>query len=492
MRMKLTAAFALLFAAAAWAAIEIIPPPAIHPPGPAASGDAPASPQQDPAAPAVPAGAGVLELLNGDRMTGTWERMDTSAGLISFRHESLREPADVATIGLRRFKASRRENGAQTPASNWAVTLTNGDLLRGEMVALDDQTLELDTWYSGRVKIARALIQSARHTSAMGTIFEGPGNPEGWTNTHGSPRIFNEDIHLNDDIIGRQLDRMPPKSRIDFELKWFAKCAFLFTFYSDQTTTHVGTNHCYEFALQDNNRITLYHIIPMSANRRIGQANLQGLESINDQYAARFSIFTDLEQKKILVYVNGAQVADWTDFQGFDGKGKAIVFCSCMGSPPIIVRNIRVSEWDGRTPDSGKEAPAVGTAETLSLNDGDHISGALKALSGETACVETSFGVQEISVDRIYLITFAKNDARARRNRDDMRLALWDDTIITLGSARLAEEVVEGSSDNTGSIRLPLSGVRSAEWNLYGQREPEEKQEDKSGTDMMLHITRGG
>ncbi|MBP7274719.1 MAG: hypothetical protein KBA51_00785 [Kiritimatiellae bacterium] len=486
--MKMTAVFAVFFTAAAWAAIEIIPSPATNPPGTDASGGAPASPEQDPAAPAGPAGAGVLELLNGDRLTGTWERMDASTGLISFRHESLREPADVATIGLRRFKASRRGTGTQAPASNWAVTLTNGDLMRGNVVALDDKTLELDTWYSGRVKIDRALVQSTAHTSAMGTIFEGPGDPEGWTNTKGKPRFSNEDIHLgNNAIVGRELDRMPPKSRIDFEVRWFAYCYFLVAFYADKPTLQDGANGCYMFSLQGNSRIELNRVTPNSGQRRIGQTNLQGLENESQQYVARFSIFTDVAQKKILVYMNGAQVADWTDSQVFDGKGKAIAFCSSQGNP-LLVRNIRVSEWDGRTPDSGKEASGVGTAETLSLNNGDQLSGDLKSLSGETARVETSFGALEIPVDRINLITFAKNEARARRNRGDMRLALWDDTIVTLDIARLADGSFEGSSENMGSMRLPLSGVRSAEWNLYGRREPEDKQEEEAGPEVMFPI----
>ena len=485
MRMKMTTVFALFSAAAGWAAIEILPPPAVEPPAAVDGAGAAESTGPDAPAPAGPAGAGVLELLNGDRLTGVLEGMDASTGVISFRHANMREPAAIASIGLERFKAARRENAGRTP-SNWAVTLTNEDLLRGDLVSLDEKSLELDTWYSGRLKIDRALVQSVAHTSAIGTIFEGPGDLQDWIVPRGKPRFSEGDIHLgNNVIIGRELERMPPRSRIDFEVRWFAYCYFMVQFYADQPAAQDGSSGGYMFNLQGNSRIELNRITPNAGQRRIGQMNLQGLENENQQFAVRFSIYTDLEQKKILVYVNDKPAAEWTDPQAFDGKGKAISFASMQGNP-LLVRNIRVSEWDGRAPDSASASSGEGAGETLSLRNGDLLSGALQSLREGTARVETSFGVLEIPADRINRIAFGKNDARARRNRGDLRLVLWDDTTVTLDVARLADGNFEGRSENMGSMRVPLSGVRSADWNLYGRRKPENPVEGSPEAGMII------
>lgn len=493
MNMKTTAAFLAMLSTAAWAAIEVIPPPPVQPTPSGGDTAVVAQPGAENAGGAV--GSGVLELLNADRLTGTLESMDAKAGLLSFRHQNMRDTIAISLIGVDRFNAASRPS-APVSASKWAVELTNGDLLRGDVVSLDDKKLELETWYAGRLRIDRALVRSASHMAGMGVVYEGPGNAEGWKAPRGKPRFADNGVDMSSNVmIGRELDRMPPKSRIDFELRWFAYCYFMCNFYADQPASADGNSGAYMFTLQGNSRIELNRTTPNSGQTRIGTANIQGLENDNQQYKARISIFTDLENRKVLVYVNDKPVADWTDPQPFAGKGKSITFASMQGNP-MSLRGVRVSEWDGRAPSAGSPAPAAGGAkgEVLSLQNGDTLSGELKTIREGKAQVGTSFGNLDIPVDRVDFITFAKNEARARRTKGDVKLTLWDESIVTLDISSLSNGSFEGKSENMESMKVPLSGVRSAQWNLYSKRKdkPEDEKPDGSQAGGTVIIRGGG
>ncbi len=493
MKMKTMATAVAMLSTAAWAAIEVIPPPVVQPPPAGGETVVPVEPGMEGAVAAIP-GAGVIELMNGDRLTGTVESMDAATGLLSFRHESMRDPMAVALIGIDRFNASSRPADA-TPASNWAVELTNGDRLRGELVSLTDKTLELETWYSGRIQMDRALVRSAAHTAGVGTVYEGPGNAEGWKAPRGKPRFSENTVDMSSNVmIGRELDRMPPKSRIDFEIRWFAYCYFMCHFYADQPASMDGNSGAYMLTIQGNSRVELNRITPNSGQSRIGQANIQGLENESQQFKARITIFTDLESRKLVVYVNDKPVGDWTDPQPFTGKGKCLSFASMQGNP-LSLRGVRVSEWDGRLPAAGAAAPAAGGAqgEVLSLRNGDTLTGELKTIREGKAQVGTSFGNLDIPMDRVDFITFAKNDARARRTKGDARLTLWDETVVTLDLSSLTNGTFEGKSENMGSMRIPLKGVRTAQWNLYSKRknkpDDEKPLEGQAGNAVII---RGG
>ena len=61
-------------------------------------------------------------------------------------------PTVLAALGPKMLELSATRTAA-------AVFLTNGDMLRGTVTALDATTLTLETWYAGTMKIKRAMVR---------------------------------------------------------------------------------------------------------------------------------------------------------------------------------------------------------------------------------------------------------------------------------------------------------------------------------------------
>ena len=53
------------------------------------------------------------------------------------------------------------------------VTLTNGNVLRGQVGALDDESIVLDTWYAGSLKLRRVMVDSLRVIDRALAIYSG-------------------------------------------------------------------------------------------------------------------------------------------------------------------------------------------------------------------------------------------------------------------------------------------------------------------------------
>lgn len=449
-------AAALGIAAGVPAAIEIQPP--ADTPAPAAGG-----PATERSAETAAGGAGRLEMINGDRMTGTLESMDPAAGTLVFRHPSVRDPMAVALPAVDRYTAAP---GVAAPASGpWTVELTNGDELKGEVRALAADKLELDTWYAGRVQVARPMIR-ALHQGGGASIYEGPGDDEtGWVAGRGALTLRDGALIMgNNQIIGRELPSMPKRARVDVELRWMAYSYIMIHLYADKPASQDGSGGAYILSFQGNQRLEMSRMTPNQGTRRLGVANLPGMESETQQFQIRFTIFCDAEKRTFAVWVNDRAAAEFQDPQAFEGTGRALTFFN-MQSPQLEVRNISVRAWDGRLPNAAA-APAA-DADLLTLRNGDQLSGEVKAMTDKSIQVETAFGSLEIPHDRVERLVFREGETRARRNRGDVRLTLTDGSKVTLDLQKMEAGVFEGASENVSSARIPWSGVKRAEWNLY-------------------------
>jgi hypothetical protein len=454
---RVAVAAVLVIVAGARGAIEIQPPS--EPPPPAAGGAAPAGPE----ARGGSAGAGRLEMINGDRMTGTLESMDPAAGTLVLRHPSVRDPMTVALPAVDSYTAAP---GAPAPeAGPWTVELSNGDELKGGVRALAADKLELDTWYSGRVQVARPMIR-ALHQGGGATIYEGPGDDEtGWVAGRGALTLRDGALIMgNNQIVGRELPSMPKRARIDVELRWMAYSYIMIHLYADKPASQDGSGGAYILSFQGNQRLEMSRMTPNQGTRRLGIANLPGMESESQQFQVRFSIFCDVEKRTFAVWVNDRAAAEFQDPQAFEGTGRALTFFT-MQSPQTEVRNIAVRAWDGRLPSAA--AAAAADADLLTLRNGDQLSGEVKTMTDTSIQVETAFGSLEIPHDRVERLVFRAGETRARRNRGDVRLTLTDGSKITLDLQKMEAGVFEGTSENVSGVRLPWSGVKRAEWNLY-------------------------
>ena len=120
---------------------------------------------------------GRLRSMSAGRSVG-WEYPDVS-GSIEFR------PTNIAWI---RFEKAKTVSAQSQPSCRFRFA--NGDEVFGSLTAIEEDTLQLETWFGGALKAPRQALQSIVFLSkGFSIVYEGPTSAEGWV--HGkTPRTW--------------------------------------------------------------------------------------------------------------------------------------------------------------------------------------------------------------------------------------------------------------------------------------------------------------
>jgi hypothetical protein len=135
-----------------------------------------------PASPALaddPPG-GVIRFANQNQLAGTLDSLTTDR-LVWNSHQLERpSPFFVDQVLDVTLPAELPELKADHDA---ILNLTNGDILHGQLSSVTDQTIELDTWYAGKLTIKRPMVASLKITGRPKLYYRGPDSLEGWEQT---------------------------------------------------------------------------------------------------------------------------------------------------------------------------------------------------------------------------------------------------------------------------------------------------------------------
>ena len=127
---------------------------------------------------AAPRGA-VLTFNNGDKMSGTMIGYEAKKGIL-WRHPAISGGMRVESTSVRKISLSNEVAPKGARIHSARVRLVNGDEIAGELSALDEKMLTIDTWYAGRLRIPRAAIVHLVPGALSKVVFEGPDSLKGW------------------------------------------------------------------------------------------------------------------------------------------------------------------------------------------------------------------------------------------------------------------------------------------------------------------------
>ncbi len=278
--------------------------------------------------------------------------------------ESIRTPACTGIVPRRAttidFKTSQisqirlgSHKAPNTPQSAQLIVLTNGDVLPGNIVSLDDKTLLLDTWYAGHLTIPHSMVRRITPLSnANSPIYEGPAGMDGWVvGRIGASRSWSfRDgalIGSNYGTVGRDV-KLPDLADIQFDVVLRGNNQFSIGIYSDRADNF---GNCYILQLS-----TGYTELQRNS-RNGGSTDLGGtqLQNIMRHDKSHIELRASKQKKSIWLLIDGRMVKEWSDPAEFNGDGGSIIF-SCQLGTFVKVSNIKVSKWDGKFDDSSAAA----------------------------------------------------------------------------------------------------------------------------------------
>jgi hypothetical protein len=366
-----------------------------------------------------------------------------------------------------------------------AISLTNGDLIRGQLASVSDEIVELDTWFAGRMKFNRLMIADIRIRERAKFLYRGPTGLDGWQQSDSKPAWTYQNSTFRSaggGSIARNVN-LPDECFIAFDASWRGSLGLKLAFFSDEPASSQPKTG-YEIAFQSRS-VNLRGIKP---SRRIGYT--QNALSLQENEKARIEIRASLKSGKVCLFVDGEIIDVWTDPDVARNEiGRGIHFIALNQSSPLQISRIEVGAWDGeveQVPDrrvppgmhggpemeDGQESapepaekPGTGRME---LRNGDNIAGQVVSIDGGIITVKTPYRDVKLPVETLRSLALKPVDLeRCKRENGDVRAWLPDGSSLVFRLESTDDGILTGSSQNFGTARFKSSAFSRIEFNIY-------------------------
>jgi hypothetical protein len=384
---------------------------------------------------------GTVQLLSGEYLGGTLAGL--SNGIVRWQFPEALDAIELAQTNVV-FANPAPAGGSLTnlPALPGRVQLTNGDVLRAEILSVDRRQVQVRTLYAGPLTVARAYVAGLRPGAvAEGVLDAGP--LERWNS--GKHREFN----------------LPPRFSLSFEAA------------GPPASWNMAVVLCRKEVRQNNwNGRTGYHVYLQPASVMLqtivlnpaggsiaatnpGQAAMPGL---NRRGSVQISCLVDRPKNEIYLMVDGKLATKSIGQRQHpvpDGNGIQFAFLPLHGQPPLQIRELVLADWKGTAEALSAALPA---GDQVRLHDQTLLAGGIEALR-DGVVVRT--GQAPVALGRVGTIHFdPANAVRVRRASNDVRVTLVNGDHLTLNAPRLDERGVTGTVEGIGPVSLAAEAVR--------------------------------
>ena len=384
------------------------------------------------------------------------------------------------------------------------LTLMNGNSVRGQIAAVTDDTITLDTWYAGRLSFRRVMVREVTIDARPTLVFSGPTGLDGWTQStktaawtydYGSLRMAQLPANENGAMrtgasrgIGRDVG-LPDECIIGFDLAWRGSLMLNFNFFSDDVSS--DSPACgYQISCQG----SYASIRRQNATMQFG--DVANIPEFKENEKARIEVRVSRKSGNICFYINGRFAALWKDPGVAKAKlGKCIQFVQ-HGSESLRISGIKVALWDGVLDEFSDEnaamlgmgmgmglrlqrgqlkeepkpeaKPKSSEDGRMKLRNGDSIGGEVTSIVDGVISIKTPFADVKLPVARVRNIVLkpAALEEPLRRT-GDVRAWFGDGSSIVFCLDAMTQDAVTGHSQLFGTATFKLAAFNRIEFNIY-------------------------
>lgn len=367
------------------------------------------------------------------------------------------------------------------------VTLTNGDVLCGQLASVAEDAVELDTWFAGRMKLNRLMISDIRINERPEFIYRGPAGLDGWTQSGEKPAWTYQNSGFRSESAGSIAKdvKLPDECSIAFDATWRGSFGLELDFFSNDLSTERPTSG---YAMSFRQRFVSLR----SGKNQRNLGNVTNAVSLQENEKARIEVRASLKSGKICVLIDGRLIEVWTDPDVVrDEAGRGIHFVS-LNSSPVQISHIEVTAWDGEvgqifdpqgealvaapgmpgeqdmdeTQQSAPvEKPKPGRME---LRNGDDLAGEVVSILDGIITVKTPFREVKLPIQVLRSISLKPVDLeRCKRENGDLRGWFADGSSVVFRLEAVNEGILTGYSQNFGTLPFKISAFSRIEFNIY-------------------------
>lgn len=422
-----------------------------------------------------------VRFANNDQLTGSVESLTTER--LIWKSSILEKPTAffLKSVLELTLTAEQPEISAGHEAT---ITLTNGDLVRGQLASVADDVVELDTWFAGRMKFNRLMIADIKISEQPNFIYRGPTSLDGWTQSSDPPTW----LYLNGGFrstangsISRNV-ALPDECSIAFDAAWRGNFSIRMSIFSDNLESDRPTTG-YDITFQSRS------IYLRSSKTQKFLGHTPNAVALQENEKARIEIRASLKSGKIGVFIDGRLIDVWTDPDVATTEvGRGIHFIT-QNASPVQISRIEIGHWDGeidQVPDpqmqggfrqfgmpdldeeiqpTPKKEPGAGRME---LRNGDSINGEVLSIDNGVITVKTSFREVKLPVESLRSVALKPVDLeRCKRENGDVRGWFPDGSSIVFRLDQVGDGTLTGYSQNFGTTKFKTNAFNRIEFNIY-------------------------
>lgn len=414
----------------------------------------------------------VMRFINNDQITGQLQSI--SASHLEWSSSALAEPASFPVHQVLDLTLPDTD---QPPASEHTASLTmkNGDIIRGQLVAVEDDNIVIDTWYAGKLTLNRPMVSTITIENTQTNRYMGPSSMDGWklSDEKEAPWIYLRQAFISNGrgSIGRN-NVLPTECSVAFDVEWKSDNINLKVVLFAEKPEDPQMSGGYELSFQNSN-------ISLRTNSR--KSVFFGRARSNDfleNTKAHIEIRASRSTGRVALLINGTMVESWPDpQQGKDATGSCLHFISNSSNEKHRISRIKVSSWDGKFDEmpipmlmqNEQPSPTEELAsDRIQLANGDSLKGLVTAVQDGDISVKTELGDVQLPIERFRTLNLpGLGKEQSIRRNGDIRAHFSDGSSIVFRLDSTDGNTITGSSQNFGSASFNLSSIQQVEFNLY-------------------------
>lgn len=403
----------------------------------------------------------LVALKTGEVFTG--EVAALSEGIITVNSPHSNQPLRIWNNQLQKLRFDIN-NSTEIPKNSQRINLRNQDTLPGEIVALSDTHVSVETWFAGLLEIPREQIDSIFFgVTPQETIYRGPKDLSSWQGNENQWELTSGRLSSRDrGSIGKDFN-LPENFIFSTKFTWENSPNLRIHLCSESVTKagEAGTNSYLLYINSQGIQIKRVSPHPKEESRLLYQT-LSSYESRLSDISAQvidLECRVDRSNRSVQLSVNGEDIPT-----GFDPseppRGTYIVFESLSSNRrDTQIEDIHVQKWDTQTQRFRAEPRASDTSDTLTVDDGDRFSGAILSLNTQPG--EESFVIScpqseaplTIPVKNCSVMYFSKKDSLPE-STGDYYLELQTGGRLTIANIKLGSTHLEANHPWLGPLTL--------------------------------------
>jgi hypothetical protein len=430
----------------------------------------------------------VVRFSNGDTLSG--QVISLGLDKLGWKSQILDQPAEFRMDELVDLKmpAKRMSSERPTPEHEAVLSMTNGDVIKGQLSGLKDDEIRLDTWYAGELVFRRVNVESVEITRSTKVFYRGPNSMDEWTPSPGSSGWTFKTDKLESRGTGgiaTEVD-FPDQSKISFNASWRGSFRPKIVFYSTDITTDNPAGG-YEMVFQGNS----VHLKPAGSNKWLGTST--NTRQLREQESAKIEIRFSRELGKILLYIDDEFIEMWED-ENMDetelGKGLHLI---SQNSGFMSISEIEVTDWDGYLGDLPDRAGNVlgggfrnnawrfdnrlqeepekqedSEEGRMTLFNGDSVEGEVIGIEEEIITLKTPFTKVKLPLIRLKNIILGSTDMETPElYKGDVRATMADGSRMVFRLDAVEGDTLVGFSQNFGQAKFHKDAFKRIEFDIY-------------------------